>query len=248
MADASELYARIRETYPSLTNRECVELVRKVTGISEGVTDWRRGTNVRDQRLPIGTPLATFMDRRGHPSTLYDGGQGVGISGNNTTHAAILAGYTDDGILVAEQYVSRDGGGGPHLQEYKYGDPRGGEKAAESYYSINTPSGAPAGQRNPLKEPPGSASQYGYGIKAEEAKPVPKATPGLHAGMLARRATIGKGLGLRPRPIPGLPLSYRGAPGAVSGGSGSISASSSARGGNAPLVLRYRSTVRVRVA
>jgi hypothetical protein len=264
MADASDLYARIRAAYPSLTNEQCVELVRKVTGISEGVTDWRRGTNVRDQRLPVGTPLATFMDRQGRPSQFYDAHQGVGAPGNNTTHAAILAGYTDDGILVAEQYV---GSGGPHLQEYKYNDPRGGEKAAESYYSINTPSGAPAGERNPLKEPAGESSAYGYGIGAEAAKPAPAAAPTparlasvparVHAGMLARRATIGQGLGLHPRPLPGLPFAPRSAPGASVGlpvassegpSFGSISGSASARGGDAPLSLRYRSSVVVRVA
>jgi hypothetical protein len=248
MADASDLYARIRATYPSLTNEQCVELVRKVTGISEGVADWRRGTNVRDERLPVGTPLATFMDRRGNPSQFYDAHQGVGAPGNNTTHAAILAGYTDGGILVAEQYA---GSGGPHLQEYKFNDPRGGEKAAESYYSINTPSGAPAGERNPLKEPPGSASAYGYGIGAEAAKPVSAAAPGLHAGMLARR---GRGRGLQPRAIPGMPFVDHGAPGASLGlpgasSSGSFgSSSASARGGDAPLSIRYRSSVVVRVA
>lgn len=255
MADAEALYARIRAAYPSLTNEQCVELVRKVTGIPEGVADWRRGTSVRDQRLPVGTPLATFMDRRGNPSQFYDAHQGVGAPGNNTTHAAILAGYTDDGILVAEQYV---GSGGPHLQEYKFNDPRGGEKAAESYYSINTPEGRPAGERNPLKELPGSASAYGYGIGAEAAKPAPAVTaaaPGrVHAGMLARRATLGKGLGLHPRPIPGMPFAPRSAPSASPGllvatGDGSVSISGSASsGGAAPLSLKYRSSVVVRVA
>jgi hypothetical protein len=255
MADASELYARIRSTYPSLTNEQCVEFVRKVTGINEGVADWRRGTNVRDQRLPVGSPLATFMDRQGRPSQFYDAHQGVGAPGNNTTHAAILAGYTDGGILVAEQYV---GSGGPHLQEYKFNDPRGGEKAAESYYSINNPQGQPAGEHNPLRAPPGSASSYGYGIGAEAAKPAPAvtaSTPGrVHAGMLARRATIGKGLGLHPRPLPGMPFAPRSSPVASLGlpaasSSGSFgSSSASARGGDAPLSIRYRSSVVVRVA
>jgi hypothetical protein len=260
MADETQsaLYARIRATYPSLTNEQCVELVRKVTGISEGVTDWRRGTNVRDQRLPVGTPLATFMDRRGNPSQFYDAHEGVGAPGNNTTHAAILAGYTDDGILVAEQYV----GAGPHLQEYKFNDRRGGEKAAENYYSINNPQGQPAGEHNPLKEPPGSSSQYGYGIGAEEAKPVAassqpahlaSAPSHLHAGMLARRATIGKGTGIHPRPLPGMPFSSGSAPAASVGPfgateDGSVSISGSAiSGGAAPLSLRYSSTLVVSV-
>jgi hypothetical protein len=144
----SDLYDRIRALYPHLTNEECVELARKAAGIHEGVRDWRRGVNVNSANLPPGTPLATFMDRQGQPSDLYDGGQGVGAPGNNTTHAAVFMGYTKDGILVDEQYR---GSGGPHLQEYKFGDKRGGEKDANNYFSINDLGGLPAGENNPFR-------------------------------------------------------------------------------------------------
>ena len=145
-----QLARRIGDTSPQLTNEECVELARKVAGIHEGVRDWRRGTGVSSTRLPVGTPVATFLDRAGRPSSLYDGGQGVGAPGNNTTHAAVLMGYTDKGILVSEQYR---GSGGPHVHEYLWNDPRGGEKAAENYFSINNLAGKPAGDRNPLNAP-----------------------------------------------------------------------------------------------
>jgi hypothetical protein len=141
--------ARIQATYPHLTNEQCVELARKVAGIPEGVWDWRRGVGVGDGALPAGTPIATFLDRSGKPSQLYDGSQGVGAPGNNTTHAAILLGYTKDGILVGEQYV---GSGGPHVKEYKFGDPRGGEKDAANYNAINDLSGLPAGSHNPFRD------------------------------------------------------------------------------------------------
>jgi hypothetical protein len=265
--DEAALYNRIRLTYPSLTNEQCVELVRKVVGIPEGVRDWRRGTNVRE-RLPVGTPLATFMDREGRPSEYYDAHEGVGAPGNNTTHAAILAGYTDKGILVAEQYV---GSGGPHLREYKYGDPRGGEKAAENYYSINTASGAPAGEANPLKggapsapiqtasNDAGEASQYGYGIGARPAvRNAPSSAPPQdgghpHAGLLARRATIGKGLRPRGGSAPAQIAEGRFQPQINpaddhedSGGDISISGSAAASGASG-LALRYSSTLMLSV-
>ena len=83
----------------------------------------------------------------------FVGGQGdrlrpVGAPGNNTTHAAVLVGYTKDGILVAEQYV---GSHGPHLTEYKFGDPRGGEKDARNYSAIDDTLGLPAGENNPYR-------------------------------------------------------------------------------------------------
>jgi hypothetical protein len=143
-----QLAERIQTIAPHLTNQQCVELARQTAGISEGVTDWRKGQNAISQRLPIGTPVATFMSRDGSPSDLYDGGQGVGAPGNNTTHAGVVAGYDDAGNLkLWEQYA---GSGGPHLALYKPGDPRGGEKDANNYYSISGKSGQPIGLNNPL--------------------------------------------------------------------------------------------------
>jgi hypothetical protein len=120
-----------------------------LAGISESVWDWRRGVGVGEGNLPTATPVSTFMGRSGQPSEFYDAHQGVGAPGNNTTHTAILMGYTKDGILVEEQYV---GSHGPQLHEYKWHDPRGGEKAAENYFSINDLSGLPAGDNNPYRQ------------------------------------------------------------------------------------------------
>ena len=143
----SHLYDRIRATYPHLSNEQCVTLVRAVAGIKENVWDWRRGVGVGEGNLPTGTPVATFLDRSGKPSEFYDAHQGVGAPGNNTTHTAILMGYTKDGILVSEQYV---GSGGPQLHEYKWHDPRGGEKSAENYFAVNDLDGFAGGGRQSL--------------------------------------------------------------------------------------------------
>lgn len=143
-----QLAARIRAVEPSLTNEQCVELARKVSGISETVTAWRKGQSATETRLPVGTPVATFLNRDGSPSDRYDGGAGVGAPGNNTTHAAIVAGYTPEGDLqLWEQY---QGSGGPRLTTYKRGDARGGEKDANNYFSINGPNGQALGSSNPL--------------------------------------------------------------------------------------------------
>jgi hypothetical protein len=142
------LYDRIQATYPHLSNEQCVTLVRAVAGIKEGVWDWHRGVGVGEGNLPTGTPVATFLDRSGKPSEFYDAHEGYGAPGNNTTHTAILMGYTKDGILVSEQYV---GSHGAQLHEYKWNDPRGGEKTAENYFSVNDSLGLPAGENNPYR-------------------------------------------------------------------------------------------------
>lgn len=146
--DQQQLAARIKALAPNLANEECVTLARQAAGIAGGVTDWRKGLSATEGRLPIGTPVATFLDRAGNPSEYYDGWQGVGLRGNNTTHAGVVAGYTPAGDLqLWEQFA---GSGGPRLTTYKRGDPRGGEKDANNYFSINGPDGKPAGTSNPL--------------------------------------------------------------------------------------------------
>jgi hypothetical protein len=143
-----QLAARIKSLAPTLSNEECVSLANAAAGSSLGVADWRKGTNAMQTRLPPGTPVATFLKRDGSPSDRYDGGEGVGIRGNNTTHAAVVDGYDAEGNLrVWEQYK---GSGGPHLVTYKAGDPRGGEKDANNYHSINDTNGRPIGTNNPL--------------------------------------------------------------------------------------------------
>jgi hypothetical protein len=140
------LAARIQAIAPTLPNGECVTLVQKAAGLPP-VGLWARGANAVQNQLPIGTPVATFMDRAGNPSNRYDGGQGVGAPGNNTTHAGIVAGYTADGDLILwNQWAAHNGNpgsGGPVVTTYKRGAPGGGEKDANNYFAINT--GAPAG-------------------------------------------------------------------------------------------------------
>jgi hypothetical protein len=138
---------KLQNVYPQFSNSECVELTRKIAGVQEGVKDWRRGENVFSTRLPIGTPVATFLSRSGQPSLYYDAHQGVGAPGNNTTHTGILMGYTKKGILLLEQY----NGAKPHIHEYIMGDPRGGEKDARQYFVVDDPSGLPAGTDDPYR-------------------------------------------------------------------------------------------------
>lgn len=143
-----QLAARIQQIYPSFTSDECVELAKKTAGISGSVREWERGNNALLSRPPIGTPVATFMDRSGLPSNYYDGHQGVGAPGNNTTHAGIVAGYTKDGnLILAEQWR---GSNGVHFTEYANGDQRGGEKDASNYFVINK-NGLPAGTNDPYR-------------------------------------------------------------------------------------------------
>jgi len=85
-------------------NGQCVALVRQIAHLPH-IWAWRQGDNV--ERLatagkppPIGTPIATFGSR-GHYTNRLDG----------TSHAAIIAGYTQDslgiykGMRVLDQYV-----------------------------------------------------------------------------------------------------------------------------------------------
>lgn len=152
----NQLAARIKQISPDLSSRQCVALAKAAVGSNESVRSWRRGVNLFSQPIPRGTPIATFMDRRGRPSTRYDAG-GVGAPGNNTTHAAVFDSYVRDadgnvvGMKVWEQYAGR--GGAPHMKTYHIGDPRGGEKDARNYFTINGPTGGPLGRHNPMSNP-----------------------------------------------------------------------------------------------
>ena len=69
MADAAptsvaEVYQRIRRAYPTLTNEQCVGLVRKVAGIRQGVWDWRPGERV-DGPLRPGRPAEADLEAAG---------------------------------------------------------------------------------------------------------------------------------------------------------------------------------------
>ena len=154
MYNEESLKQKIRSLNGHLGDQECVTLARGIVNDNQSVKDWRRGENVMSGNLPLGTPISTFMDRKGNPSELYDGGQGVGAPGNNTTHAAVFAGYERNekgditGIKVYEQYA---GSKGIQQRTYSVEDERGGEKAGKNYYSINDPKGNPlGGDKNPI--------------------------------------------------------------------------------------------------
>jgi hypothetical protein len=145
-----QLAKRINDLIPSLKNTECVELAKGIVNDSRSVTEWRRGASVRDGTVPVGTPIATFMDRSGNPSNLYDGGQGVGTSNGNTTHAAVLQGYVRDtnGKIVGIRVHEQGGGAGPREREIRFGDRRGGISDATNYHVINDQEGNPLGKEN----------------------------------------------------------------------------------------------------
>ena len=148
----TQLAARIQALRPHLSSQECVALAKAAVGSNASVREWRRGDNPFETEIAPGTPLSTFMDRRGRQSDRYDGGQGVGAPGNNTTHALVFDHYVKDkdgnivGFSSWEQYR---GSGGPHLKTYMRGDQRGGEKDANNYATVYDSSGKPIGRNNP---------------------------------------------------------------------------------------------------
>jgi len=136
---------------PRMGNRQCVSLAKLAAEDFRSVRCWRRGLPVLSARLPIGTPIATFMDRKGKDSEHYDGGVGVGAPGNMTTHAAIFIDYVTDAngtveaILVFDQHAL--------LTEFRRMiypvDPSAfGTATASNYYVINDEDGVPLGARS----------------------------------------------------------------------------------------------------
>jgi len=132
-----ELANRIKSVAPHLKNQQCVTLAKAAVGSTDSVTTWRKGANATENELPVGTPVATFMNRQGGASERYDAG-GTGSPGTMTTHAATVAGYVKDkdgkitGMQVWEQYT---GSGGPRLKTYPAGQGFG-EKNASNYHAI----------------------------------------------------------------------------------------------------------------
>jgi hypothetical protein len=154
-----QLAIRIGQIHPQLTTGQCVELAFKASGFTGTVRDIHRGPSAWDNQVPTGTPISTFMDRQGRPSLFYDGGQGVGAPGNNTTHMGIVAGYGTDpdtgkkGILIIEQFVTRNGQHvPPHARWLDYGDPRGGEHDAANYYVPLDKDNLPIGENDPYRK------------------------------------------------------------------------------------------------
>lgn len=217
----SALAARLQQAYPRMSSGECVALAQAMGGVGN-VHDWRRGANIRDARPPVGTPVSTFGWHGDSPQYAYGGS---GTRGIGRDHAGIVAGYTDKGAWLLNQWR----GQAPTYTFYPWEGQ--GEHGGQNYYTIHSP-GQPLGA-------PGVAPH----------------------GVLAGRATKGAGVGLGHRRLPMTRLASRAAPepsyaapgefGASSGepSAGSSWASGSASSGApAPLCIKYRSSVVVRVA
>jgi D-alanyl-D-alanine carboxypeptidase len=167
-----ELANRIKSVAPHLKNQQCVTLAKAAVGSNDSVTTWRKGANATDNELPVGTPVATFMDRKGKASERYDAG-GTGSPGTLTTHAATVAGYVKDkdgkitGMQVWEQYT---GSGGPRLKTYPAGQGFG-EKNASNYHAIEQE--GKDGQRVAL----GKSNPYQQYLEKQRAAADEKAIP-----------------------------------------------------------------------
>lgn len=133
-------------------SEECVVLPKVAVNAMRSVAHWRRGVNAVDTILPPGTPVATFMGRRGQPSDLWDGGEGLGITGNNTTHAGVLAGYVLDGngTVAALKLWELYPGCGMRTRRriYPVDDTAFGTANARNYHAILEPSLLPLGGRD----------------------------------------------------------------------------------------------------
>jgi Phage tail lysozyme len=148
-----------------ITNEECVSLATAAVGIKLGdgqagsnVHDWRRGEPAESGDLRPGTPVATFLNRKGETTDLYAGG-GSGTPGAGLDHAAVFDSYVRDaggnitGMNVAEQY---DGSGGTRQHTYRFGRGRG-EHDASNYYAVKTENGYLGGASNPMEAPAAQA-------------------------------------------------------------------------------------------
>ncbi|MEZ5713957.1 MAG: hypothetical protein R3D85_01580 [Paracoccaceae bacterium] len=136
--------ARLRRLLAGQAGEECVVLAKLAVGDDGTVRTWRRGLNAVAHRLPTGTPVATFLDRQGGDSPLYDGGEGVGISGNFTTHAAVVSDYLCDaaGVVTALRlFEVYPGSRGLRKRIYPVDDGLFGTRNARAYHAINGPDG-----------------------------------------------------------------------------------------------------------
>lgn len=167
-----ELANRIKSVAPHLKNQQCVTLAKAAVGSNDSVTTWRKGANATDNELPVGTPVATFMNRKGGASDRYDAG-GTGSPGTMTTHAATVAGYVKDkdgkitGMQVWEQYT---GSGGPRLKTYPAGQGFG-EKNASNYHAVEQED--KTGKRVAL----GKSNPYQQYLEKQQAAAAEKANP-----------------------------------------------------------------------
>ena len=154
IASPQELEAWLRRKVWRMRNRECVALAKLVVGDTQTVREWRRGPVATELRLPTGTPVATFLDRDGGQSDLYDAGVGVGISGNFTTHAGVVMDYVPDGNGTIEGlrlFEIYPGSRGLRKRIYPNDPDLFGTRSACNYCAILGPDGLPlGGPANPL--------------------------------------------------------------------------------------------------
>ena len=199
----------VRKRISELTgmeSRECFALAKAYVGSTGSVSDWRRGNSVLDGNLRPGTPIATFMDRSGGPSELYDGGVGRGKRGNDTTHAAVFIGYERDqsgkitGIKVADQWSTS---GGVKFRTFPI-EGKNRITSARNFYAINNSKGEPLGESNPMRIAK-QAQEHQGGPKIESvaegrvktsvtesaAQTLPEAKPGEHLPAPHGQHTLG---------------------------------------------------------
>lgn len=134
-----DLQARLNTQVLYWGSEECVVVAKVAVDALRTVGNWRRGHSAVEVILPPGTPLASFLDRQGRPHPVYDGGEGLGIAGNQTTHAGVLAGYLTDpygGILGIKIYEVYPGSRGVRRRIYPLDDGRFGTGNARNYHAI----------------------------------------------------------------------------------------------------------------
>lgn len=120
-------------------SEECVVLPKFAGNALRTVANWRRGCRAVDVIMPMGTPVASFMDRRGRPSDRWDGGEGLGITGNHTTHSGVLAGYLLDAygsVIGLKLWEIYPGAGRVRRRIYPVDDSRFGTANARAYHAI----------------------------------------------------------------------------------------------------------------
>ncbi|WP_425098358.1 hypothetical protein [Tropicibacter sp. S64] len=130
---------------------ECVVLPKVAVNAMRTVGNWRRGARACDRVLPPGTPVATFLGRRGQPSDRWDGGEGLGITGNFTTHSGVLAGYLLDacgGVIGLKLWEIYPGCGRVRRRIYPFDDSLFGTANGRNYHVIHDLDGRPLGGRD----------------------------------------------------------------------------------------------------
>ncbi|MCX7898476.1 MAG: hypothetical protein N2444_00035 [Methylocystis sp.] len=194
--DHASLARRIQQVRPDLESEQCVALAKAMVGSRESVRTWRPGPGAMSGALVPGTPIATFLDRSGRPSSRYDGG-GTGAPGNHTTHAAVFESYARDrggrivGINVWEQFK------GSHGQRRKTYFAQGfGTNNAANYRAILDNSGRPlGGRRNPMSRVSAGAQNHvevddqsggGARVSLDHVRIGPVPTPGFHHAFARR--------------------------------------------------------------